>query len=94
MIFLKVLLVIILFGLPMVPTFWAIQDIPKRKFLSPRRKVVWFITVSTLPFIGAVAYIFFERKKTEPEETGINGIRDRYEKAKDSGIKLETEEVG
>ncbi|SFM43675.1 PLDc N-terminal domain-containing protein [Thermodesulforhabdus norvegica] len=62
----KVILVLILFGLPLVPTFWAIQDIPKRQFRSFRRKFLWFFAVSTFPFFGALAYILFERKKTEP----------------------------
>lgn len=63
---LKVILVLVLFGLPLIPTFWAIQDIPKRQFRSFRRKFLWFFAVSTFPFFGALAYILFERKKTEP----------------------------
>ncbi len=63
---LHVILILLLLFVPMIPTFWAIQDIPKRKFLSTKRKVVWFFTVSTLPFIGAALYILFERKRTEP----------------------------
>ncbi len=91
---LKILLVIFLFGLPLIPTFWAIQDIPKRRFSSPRRKIAWFVGVSTIPFIGALLYIFFERKKTEPDDLGINDIRRRYENGEGSRVKLETEEIG
>lgn len=61
----KIVLVLILFVLPLVPTFWAIQDVPKRQFRSPRRKLLWFMSVSIFPFVGAVVYILFERKKTE-----------------------------
>jgi|GEM_PF-1396817 len=73
--FLKMLLVVLLFGVPLIPTFWAIQDVPKRRFKSSRRKIAWFIIVSTFPFIGAVAYILLERKKTEEEDYGYNNIR-------------------
>jgi len=54
------------FALPILPTFWAIFDIPKRRFATDKRKMIWFFTVSTLPFIGAMLYILVERRHTEP----------------------------
>ncbi|MEJ5300279.1 MAG: PLDc N-terminal domain-containing protein [Thermodesulforhabdaceae bacterium] len=63
---LSVILTLVLLFAPLIPTFWAIQDIPKRRFSSPRRKVIWFLTVSTIPFFGALGYLIFERRKTEP----------------------------
>jgi len=58
----------VIFVLPILPTFWAIFDIPKRRFATNRRKIVWFFTVSTLPCIGAILYIIVERRRTEPLE--------------------------
>ncbi|MBP8644863.1 MAG: PLDc N-terminal domain-containing protein [Syntrophobacteraceae bacterium] len=65
---LKLLLVIAIFLLPLVPTFWAILDVPRRRFPSPKKKVVWFVTVSTLPFLGAVLYLLIARRHTSPME--------------------------
>jgi hypothetical protein len=58
---------IIILILPLVPTFWAILDIPKRRFTTPRKKAIWFFLVSTFPFIGAMIYICFVRRYTQPE---------------------------
>lgn len=63
---LSVILTLLLLFAPLIPTFWAIQDIPKRRFVSSKRKIIWFVTVSTVPFFGALGYLIFERKKTEP----------------------------
>lgn len=63
---LKILAVAALVCLPLVPTFWAILDIPKRQFSSPRKKAVWFAVVSTFPFVGAMFYIALARRHTEP----------------------------
>lgn len=64
----KILILIAALALPLVPTFWAILDIPKRSFPTPKKKVVWFFTVSTLPCIGAILYILFGRRQTVPLE--------------------------
>lgn len=66
---LKLLLMAIIFGAPLVPTFWSILDIPKRRFASERQKVLWIFVVATLPFIGGMAYILFVRRTTKPLET-------------------------
>ncbi|MEM5790172.1 MAG: PLDc N-terminal domain-containing protein [Syntrophobacteraceae bacterium] len=63
---LKILLLVAIFLIPMIPTFWAILDIPKRQFPTWKSKVIWFAVVSTLPVIGAMLYIFFVRRKTQP----------------------------
>jgi hypothetical protein len=62
----NLLLVVILLALPMVPTFWAILDIPKRRFATTRKKIIWFLVVATLPFLGAVFYVALARRHTEP----------------------------
>jgi hypothetical protein len=64
----KMLLVIVVLTLPLVPTFWAILDIPKRRFSSTKKKMIWFMAVATLPFLGAVFYIAFARRHTQPVE--------------------------
>jgi hypothetical protein len=62
----KLLLVIIVLALPLIPTFWAILDIPKRRFSSTKKKMIWFMAVATLPLMGAIFYITFERPHTQP----------------------------
>lgn len=66
---LKLVMLTIIFGTPLVPTFWSILDIPKRRFASDRQKVLWIFIVATLPFIGGMIYILFVRRTTEPLET-------------------------
>jgi hypothetical protein len=62
----KFLLVVILLVLPLVPTFWAIVDIPKRRFATTKKKIIWFLVVATLPFVGAVFYLAIARRYSEP----------------------------
>lgn len=62
----NLVILIILLCLPLVPTFWAIVDIPKRKFPSSNKKLLWMGIVSTLPFFGAMVYILFVRRHTQP----------------------------
>ncbi len=64
----QIIILLVLLAIPMIPTFWAILDIPKRRFTTPKGKILWFVTVSTLPCIGAVLYILFGRRHTEPIE--------------------------
>jgi hypothetical protein len=63
---LKMLLVVVVLLLPMVPTFWAILDIPKRRFSSTKKKIIWFLVVAALPFLGAIFYITLARRHTDP----------------------------
>lgn len=65
----RLVLLIILLVLPMVPTFWAILDIPKRRFSSSKKKIIWFLVVSSLPCVGALFYLALGRRHTEPSET-------------------------
>jgi hypothetical protein len=60
------MVVMLVLTVPVIPTFWAILDIPKRQFATPKQKVVWFFTVATLPCIGAILYILFGRRHTSP----------------------------
>ena len=63
---LNVIILLVLLAVPMIPTFWALVDIPKRKFPSTKLKVIWFLVVSTFPVVGAIIYIAFGRRRTEP----------------------------
>jgi len=63
---LQILIMIVIFGVPFIPTFWSILDIPKRRFTSHKKKMIWFFLVATLPFVGGMIYILFVRRHTEP----------------------------
>ena len=65
----KIIFLLVLLTIPLLPTFWALLDIPKRQFSSTRKKIIWFLVVSTLPFLGAVFYISFARRHTSPSQT-------------------------
>jgi hypothetical protein len=65
----RMLLVVILLILPLIPTFWAILDVPKRRFSSIKKKIIWFVVVSSLPCVGALLYLALARRHTEPSET-------------------------
>ena len=65
----KIIILLVLLSIPLLPTFWAILDIPRRKFSSTRQKIIWFLVVATLPFVGAMFYIIFARRHTLPSET-------------------------
>ncbi len=71
----KILIVIAVLAIPLIPTFWAILDIPKRRFKTPKSKILWFALVSTLPFFGALFYIAIGRRSTEPltQTMTVNG---------------------
>lgn len=62
----RLLVLGIVLALPLIPTFWAILDIPKRRFPSHRSKMIWFMVVATLPFFGALCYFAFMRRRTQP----------------------------
>ncbi len=64
---LQIIILLVLLAIPLIPTFWAIMDIPKRRFATPRTKMLWFLAVSTLPCFGALFYIFMGRRHTEPK---------------------------
>ncbi len=64
----KILILFVILAIPLIPTFWAILDIPKRAFPTPKKKLIWFFTVSTLPCVGAILYILFGRRQTVPLE--------------------------
>lgn len=68
----RLFLLIILLIIPMVPTFWAILDIPKRRFSSYRKKIIWFLVVASLPCVGALCYLALARRHTTPSETSIS----------------------
>jgi hypothetical protein len=71
---LKILLIVLLFVLPITPTFWALQDIPRRRFADRKKKLIWFLLVATLPCIGALVYILLVRRNTVPTEPTLFDI--------------------
>ena len=60
------LLIALLIFLPLAFTFWAIFDIPKRRFSEPKKQMTMFWVVASLPVIGALIYVIAVRPKTEP----------------------------
>ena len=63
---LNLLIIMAIVIIPIIPTFWAIVDLPKRRFSSTKSKVIWFAVVSTLPCIGGTLYFLLVRRKTQP----------------------------
>lgn len=62
----NMLILFVIFLIPVVPTLWAIVDLPRRRFSRTRWKVIWFALVATLPVLGAIVYFAFVRRHTEP----------------------------
>ena len=75
---LKIIVLVVLFLLPITPTFWAIQDIPRRRFPNPKNKVVWFLVVSTIPCLGAIFYILFARRHTAAADAASKVDNNEY----------------
>ena len=65
------LLLMVIIALPLGVTFWAILDIPKRRFPEPRKQIRWLWIVATLPLIGAVFYLIAVRPNTEPAREDV-----------------------
>lgn len=70
----NMLILFVIFLIPMVPTLWAIVDLPRRRFSRTRWKVIWFALVATLPVLGAFLYFALVRRHTEPILSGVTGI--------------------
>jgi hypothetical protein len=62
----KMLILFVIFLIPLIPTLWAIVDLPRRRFSRTRWKVIWFALVATLPVFGAILYFALARRHTEP----------------------------
>ena len=62
----KMLILLVIFLIPLIPTLWAIVDLPRRRFSRTRWKVIWFALVATLPVLGAILYFALARRHTEP----------------------------
>jgi Mg2+/citrate symporter len=56
-------LAILIFLLPMVPTFWAIVDVAYRDFGSMRKKAIWGVIVVCIPCFGGIIYLIFGRRQ-------------------------------
>ncbi len=68
---LQILLLVALFAIPIAPTFWALHDIPRRRFGDRRKKLKWFVLVATIPFFAALYYVIFVRPQTAPCEATL-----------------------
>jgi len=62
----NMLIFVVIIIIPIVPTLWAIVDLPRRRFSSTKSKVIWFAVVSTVPCLGATLYFLLVRRKTQP----------------------------
>lgn len=62
----NMLILFVILIIPVIPTFWAIVDLPGRRFSRTRWKVIWFALVATLPVFGAILYFAVARRRTEP----------------------------
>ncbi|MBW2036309.1 MAG: PLDc_N domain-containing protein [Deltaproteobacteria bacterium] len=56
-------LTLLIFLIPIVPTFWAIVDLAYRDFVSIRRKALWGIFVVFVPCLGGIVYLLFGRRQ-------------------------------
>ena len=63
---LNMLILFVILLIPLIPTLWAIVDLPRRRFSRTRWKVLWFGLVATLPVLGAILYFALARRHTEP----------------------------
>ncbi|MDA8305583.1 MAG: PLDc N-terminal domain-containing protein [Deltaproteobacteria bacterium] len=62
----NMLILFVILLIPVIPTLWAIVDLPRRRFSRTKWKVIWFALVATLPVFGAVLYFAVGRRHTEP----------------------------
>lgn len=62
----NMLILFVILLIPVIPTLWAIVDVPRRRFSRTRWKVIWFALVATLPVFGAIIYFAWVRRRTEP----------------------------
>lgn len=62
----NMLILFVILLIPIIPTLWAIVDVPRRRFSRTRWKVIWFALVATLPVFGAILYFAVARRHTEP----------------------------
>ena len=63
---LNLLIVAVMVIVPVIPTLWAIVDVPRRRFPSTKSKVIWFVAVTSLPCLGAILYLLLVRRNTQP----------------------------
>ncbi|MBW1740510.1 MAG: PLDc_N domain-containing protein [Deltaproteobacteria bacterium] len=56
-------LTLLIFLLPMVPTFWAIVDVAYRDFGSIKKKALWGGFVVFVPCLGGLVYLIFGRRQ-------------------------------
>lgn len=52
----KIILYAVLLLIPIIPTFWAIIDVSRRRFDDNLLQLIWLGIITILPFFGAVGY--------------------------------------
>lgn len=57
----RIAFVIVLFLLPMLPTYLAIRDVVYRKFEDPQKKLYWLLFLIFVPFVGGLIYFVFKK---------------------------------
>ncbi|RKX63317.1 MAG: hypothetical protein DRP41_06345 [Thermodesulfobacteriota bacterium] len=60
---LKWSLLILIFLIPMIPTFWAIIELMTKEINSIYGKFIWLLFVIFIPCIGGLCYFLFGRKR-------------------------------
>ena len=60
---LKWSLLILIFLIPMMPTFWAIIELMTKEINSIYGKFIWLLFVIFIPCIGGLCYFLFGRKR-------------------------------
>ena len=56
-------LMVLIFLLPMVPTFWAIVDVAHRDFGTLKKKALWGAFIVFVPCLGGLVYLIFGRRQ-------------------------------
>ncbi len=56
-------LMVLIFLLPLVPTFWAIVDVAHRDFGTLKKKALWGAFIVFVPCLGGLVYLIFGRRQ-------------------------------
>ncbi|HEC49668.1 MAG TPA: hypothetical protein ENI40_00715 [Candidatus Desulfofervidus auxilii] len=56
-------LLILIFLIPMIPTFWAIIELMTKEIKNIYGKFIWLLFVIFIPCIGGLCYFLFGRKR-------------------------------
>jgi len=71
---LKWSLLILIFLIPMMPTFWAIIELMTKEINSIYGKFIWLLFVIFIPCIGGLCYFLFGRKRLFKEALAFTRV--------------------